>query len=338
MSPPRHLFIWTVLLLCAVWASCAGTKGGPGHDSALVADSQAQEGSPDRGRLDGAPKDVKAPGTDGADSLLPKPDTAKPPTPLKNVTMLVNLGDSLAAGYYAGKGRSYKALLVKNNDLLYPAYKGKDLNSWFPGIKVVDRSKSGAVTKDVISQAKGVSGNPKGLTLVLISAGGNDFNDNILTMINPVQASAMAKQGAANLGQVVARFSNKLLFPGGAVILLLKVHDPTDGTGTVPAKKGLQGFCSVIQKLGIFVGPTAIKNLALFNQQLAGSVGKASNVTVVDNQAAFLGHGFHHDDPKNKYYQAKDPTLWFHNDCTHGNDRGHHELRRLFWSKISGTP
>jgi len=36
------------------------------------------------------------------------------------------------------------------------------------------------------------------------------------------------------------------------------------------------------------------------------------------------------------YYDATDPTVWF-SDCVHPNDRGHQELRRVFFEAISGT-
>ena len=43
-----------------------------------------------------------------------------------------------------------------------------------------------------------------------------------------------------------------------------------------------------------------------------------------------LGHGFHATSETLESYDANDATEWFDNDCIHPNDRGHHELRRLF--------
>lgn len=55
---------------------------------------------------------------------------------------------------------------------------------------------------------------------------------------------------------------------------------------------------------------------------------------MVDLHRHFLGHGFHHLDAQNPNHVEDDPTRWFHNDCIHPNDRGHHEIRRLFYEAV----
>jgi lysophospholipase L1-like esterase len=264
-----------------------------------------------------------------------RPDAGLPPLLPQGVTLFINLGDSIAAGYYASSGHSYRALLVKNDDALYPAYAGKDLQSRFPGIKLSDLSKSGSTTSGLVQQAQNAPGNPSGNTLVVISSGGNDFNDDLLAMVDPVKSAAVAQTALANLGKVAARFANKTAYPGQVTVVMLNVHDPTDGTGNVPLMAGLTGFCTTIQKIGLLVGPIAVANLVSFDQTLAGAAA-SPGWALVDNHQAFLGHGFHYNDPASPHYQAADPTLWFHIDCVHGNDRGHHELRRLIWRRLFG--
>ena len=255
--------------------------------------------------------------------------------PLTNVTLLVNLGDSLGAGYYATAGHSYRALLVNNDNLLYPAYAGRDLTSRFPGIKTVDKAKSGATTSGVLQQALSVGGNAVGNTLVVVSAGGNDFNDNLLTMVDPLKAQAMAQQATANIKKMIDHFRDKALFPGQLTFVMLDVFDPTDGTGNVPPLPNLTDFCVTIQKLGFLVGPIAVQNLAAFDQTYA-TFAAQQGVLLGGIHAAFLGHGYHHNDPASPHYVPTDPTLWFHTDCAHGNDRGHHEIRRVIWKVLTG--
>ena len=319
-----------ILLLAALaLGACTETGSSPTPPDAFGPEGLAfPDGFPSEQPDQGVPTDLSPP-TDGA---------APQPSLLQGLTLMVNLGDSLAAGYYASSGHSYRALLVKNDDLLYPAYAKHDLKSLFPVIKIVDKSKSGSTTKDVAGQASSVAGNPVGNTLVLISAGGNDFNDKLQVMIDPVQTMAAAKAAVANLTKIKNHFANKTLYPGKVFIVMLNVHDPTDGVGTLPAISGLTGFCSTIRgPIGLLFGPIAIQNLGTFNKELATFAAASQEVSPVDNHQAFLGHGYHYQDKTKPHYDAGDPTLWFHNDCAHLNNLGHHHLRRLIWQALGGT-
>ena len=59
---------------------------------------------------------------------------------------------------------------------------------------------------------------------------------------------------------------------------------------------------------------------------------------MVDMHGHFLGHGLNYDMTDNAEYDAADPTLWFESDCIHPNERGHHELRRVFFGAMAGEP
>ena len=329
----RILFLWPLLLL----AACSGGSTS-NLDSRAAGDQSSNEGLLFPDAL--GPHDSKGPSTekllaDGPsvtpDGPAKKPDATVPTIKLSKITLLVNLGDSLAAGYYATSGNSYKALLVKNNNLLYPTHAGKDLSTLFPGLKVVDKSKSGAKTSEILKQAQSVSGNLTGNTLVLISAGGNDFNESMATMLFPLP---VAQKATANLKQIATHFANKAKFPGTVTMVMLNIYDPTDGMGNIPNTGGLTGFCKTILKFGL-VGGVVITNLALFNQQLA-AFASANKVIFADNHKLFLGHGFNYKNPLCKHYDSKDPSLWFYKDCAHGNNRGHHEIRKLIWGKLGG--
>jgi len=329
----------TTALLLLTLAGCSGGEVSVGDAGSTPRDGSAKNRDRALDIRKGAP-DKKLPAGDlprGKLALPGPPPDGPPAAGLKNITLYVNLGDSLAAGYYASSGRSYRALLTKNNDLLYPAYKGKDLASRFPGLKVIDRSKSGAVAKEILAQGKTVKGNPAGNTLVVISAGGNDFNDKIATMTLAPQAIAKANAAAGYLKQLYQHFGDKSRFPGKVTIAQLTIYDSTDGKGSIPKISGLSGFCKTIQgALGLLLGPVAIANLGSFNKILR-TAASGAGVVVVDSHAAFLGHGFNYQDKTWKHYKPNDPTLWFHTDCAHGNNRGHHELRRLIWKALTGS-
>ena len=292
-----------------------------------------------------------APAADGAvddgadtDQSLPPPDAvaatdSDPPPPLlpENVTMFVNLGDSLADGAKVDDALSYRSLLLYNHDARYPAFQGQDLTTLFPGIRLVDESDGGDTTADVIRQAQAVPGNPSGNTLVVISAGGNDFiNAFYVTAFDPAKTADVARTATSNLAQAVAHFGDRQRYPGEVYLVIFNVHDPTDEMGSIPLGGGeLTGHCIAFQIIGA-LGVTATANLAVFNDELA-QFATTSGVALADNHAAFLGHGFHHDNPQSTHYDAQNPTLWFDGDCIHASERGHHEMRRLVWQVLFGT-
>jgi len=283
----------------------------------------------DKGAVEGSVPDLAAEATlpDTWDSDAGVPDSSQPymgPAPgfPPNVSMFINMGDSIAAGIGAASGHSYKELLMKNDDTAYPTYKGKDLKSKFSGIKMVDTAAVGALSSGLVTQAKSLSGNPKGDTVVVISIGGNDFAGALFNIvINPSATKTLGSQVTANLKQVMAHFADKKLYPGKVMVLMFLVHDPTDGMGNIPAISGLTGFCIAIQTLGGFVGPALVKQLGVFNGYLK-TYAKANSVLIVDNATHFLGHAYHYNNAKAKHYNAKDPTLWFYNDWLHLNTKG----------------
>jgi len=114
----------------------------------------------------------------------------------------------------------------------------------------------------------------------------------------------------------------------------LNIYDPTDGMGSIPNKGKLTDFCKTILKFGLVAG-IVVANLAQYNQ-LLGASATANKMILADQHKHFLGHGFNHANPLCKHHDKKDPTLWFHNDCAHANNRGHHEVRKLIWGRLGG--
>ena len=297
----------------------------------------------DKGAVEGSVPDLAAEATlpDTWDSDAGVPDSSQAdmgPAPgfPPNVSMFINMGDSIAAGIGAASGHSYKELLMKNDDTAYPTYKGKDLKSKFSGIKMVDTAAVGALSSGLVTQAKSLSGNPKGDTVVVISIGGNDFAGAIIQLSLDAKAgTTLAKQVTANIDTALKTFADKTKYPGKVAVVLMTFHDPTDGAGKLPNVKGLTGFCQAILLAGPIVGPNVIKGMGLFNAELKAWAAR-KNVMIADYHARALGHGWNYQDKTNKYYDAKDPSLWFYTDCLHANDRGNHEMRSVIWERMFG--
>ncbi len=200
----------------------------------------------------------------------------------------------------------------------------------------MDKAAFGALSSQLPAQISAVGGNPKGDTLVVISIGGNDFAGAVIQLSLDANAGkTLAKQVTGYITTALAPLADKTKYPGKVAVVLMTFHDPTDGAGKIPAVKGLTGFCQMVQLAGPVVGPTVIKAMGLFNTELK-TWAQANKIMIADNHAHALGHGWNYNDKTNKYYDSKDPTLWFHTDCLHANDRGNGEMRKVIWSRMTG--
>lgn len=296
--------------------------------------------SRDLAPADATAPDAAAPDQAGPDlaqpDFGPMPDAITQALPsLGKVTMYVNMGDSIAAGDGVSNALTYHGLLSKNQDARYPAYKGKSLADTFPGIKVVDRSKGGSTSAHLATQAAGAPANTTGNTLVVISIGGNDMMYNYASMLDPAQAKALAQKVVANVAKVKAHFADKKKYPNKTHFVLFNVYEWTDTMGTIPAGAKTSGACGLMKQVPPALGQLVMKNHALFNQEMM-TFAKTSGWLIGDLRAAFVGHGFNHNNKACPCYKASDPTLWLQGDCIHPTVRGHHEIRRVVWRTLFG--
>jgi lysophospholipase L1-like esterase len=239
------------------------------------------------------------------------------------------MGDSISDGAGAPSGRSYVDLLVENVDSAWPDHAEVDLASSFPSItEIIDVAEGGATTNTLISrqlpQLDGeVGGFPaSGETIVVFTIGGNDAQN----ALNPlVDADALLASVLGNFEDIVSWLQNEERFPDGVRIYATNVYEPTNSTG---------------QYSTCFLGfdiSSRLPTLTAFNDDLA-DLGADMGFSVVDLRGHFDAHGFHSGDSSLATYDGEDPTLWYAADCIHPNERGHHEVRRLFHAAIMGHP
>lgn len=283
-----------------------------------------------------APEVADLPVSEGVDET-PAPEDTASPEPFEPVTpeafepaLVVFLGDSITRGEGAsGPDLGYVDHLYANDDALYPAYAGQDLVSWFPSIvSAVDVSVSGAQTDTVLEAeipaletwlAETHPDGVPGEALVFLTIGGNDLQPGLLPFVD---ADALIDETLGRVDAILGFFGDTAVFPYGSRVFLTNVYEPSDGVGQSPCFLGYD-----------YSGRLAA--LASYNTDLQ-ALGDTHGATVVDLHGHFLGHGRHHDDPENPYYDAADPTLWFAPDCIHPNDPGHHQVRRLFLGAVAG--
>jgi lysophospholipase L1-like esterase len=265
---------------------------------------------------------------------------APPPAPigeLDDLRLYVNIGDSLAAGYNAsgrnGDGGHGYARLVLDNHPDYPEYEGHFLRALYADVRFVDVSESGATSSDALENVRSalrgsLPASVDGDVLVSLTCGGNDFNDDITTMMLRASTEAAAARLQGNYREIVRLLRERYEDPaaGHAVVFLVtNVHDPTGGTGAIPPGFD-EGFCGTINDPRLIpFRAVAIGNLVFFNEQIAAVTTELGG-WLVDNHGVFFDHGMN----------APGAERWISDDCVHPTNEGHHQLRREEWFVLTG--
>lgn len=248
---------------------------------------------------------------------------------------VIYLGDSITAGAGASApGLNYTDLLVTNDDGTWDGWGEQDLESLFGDIEVVDVSVGGARTGSLIGRqlpnlSDKIGDSVSGETIVVITIGGNDMQAAMVPMITANDKEAAYEEQIRptidNFGTIIDYFQDSARFPDGAFVYMTNVYEPTDNEGQTP-----QCF------FGVDLGPV-LPYLDRANGEFR-DLAIERGIAMVDLRGHFLGHGHNYDTPEMEPYDGADPTLWLADDCIHPNDRGHHEVRRLFLTAIDGRP
>ncbi|MCO4748412.1 MAG: SGNH/GDSL hydrolase family protein [Proteobacteria bacterium] len=260
--------------------------------------------------------------SDMVDLIDPDVDNYVPESyPPASPTTAIFFGDSITAGVGAGDTLSWSELLVQNNDTTWGGYEAHDLQDAFPSItRTVNVAKGGDTTGDLLTQAAAAEAEltfpVSGPVFIGVTIGGNDLVSVIL------QPSAQPQTVAAmntNIGAFIDWTQDTSKFPDGAYVYMANVYDPSDGVGTAAAC--FQGFDT----------SSAVAALQQANDNLR-TMAETRGFSVVDMHGHFAGHGLNYTMTDIDTYDATDPSLWFESDCIHPNQRGHHELRRIFFA------
>jgi lysophospholipase L1-like esterase len=237
---------------------------------------------------------------------------------------LIVMGDSISAGSGASAtDLTYFALLNRNDDRIWPEATAEDLESKF-GVppEFVSVAVGGHRTTELRNAQIGFLLDElvvpvRGHSIVVITIGGNDMQSAIL---RGDPTGALLDEAIENIRTVIEALQDPADFPDGTSIYLMNVYDPSDGVAQI-------NDCFFDLSL-----PQLVAALDVWKERYV-ELGTELGFAVIDAHGRFHGHGFYFDDPENPFYDAADPTHWF-DDCIHPNDRGHHEIRRLFFEAI----
>jgi acyl-CoA thioesterase I len=137
----------------------------------------------------------------------------------RQLISLFTFGDSiLDCGHYNAHGVNPGQLLVRNDDALFPEFKGRDLAA--RGLaRLAHRARDGATVEDLPPQARGVP-RTRSPSLALITIGGNDLLQGL---------AADTGSGVRAFERDLDRFLRQLPI---RPVLLGTVYDPTFGDDT----------------------------------------------------------------------------------------------------------
>ena len=157
-------------------------------------------------------------------------DAAPPRRQFLSAALLTGLGGSAAAadtvtvhsfgdsildcGRYNAHGVHPAQLLVRNDDSLFPAFRGQDLSSRTPA-RLDHRAVDGATVDDLPAQARGLR--PGGRALALLTVGGNDL------------LRALAADRGRGVSDFAAALESFLRALPIRPVLIGNVYDPTFG-------------------------------------------------------------------------------------------------------------
>ena len=106
-------------------------------------------------------------------------------------------------------------------------------------------------------------------------------------------------------------------FPGGCLIFIGDIYDPSDGVGD-PESVFMPAW------------PDVLAILAAYNEAIRRVAGRIDGVRVVPIHEEFLGHGVHCRKFWRAHYRARDPHYWYATNLEDPNNRGYDAIRRLF--------
>jgi len=247
----------------------------------------------------------------------------------------VTLGDSISAEPGYGQAPFYWALLQKNDDAMYPEWKGKDLTTlnggtapMFVGGAIAgsvagDYPGSAAGTPTLDAQVTSLPATLEGPVLITITIGGNDM---VGAFVDILQGTDQGDR--MNFQQYIDTAMSALTTPGrfgtGVDVYVFEadIYDPSDGTGDFAAQGCPFPFSLIPEE-------STTTFFGNWNDVVHTEVSKYPHAFWAPMHATFKGHGL----------SKTGTSSWFNwsgLDCLHPNAKGHNAIRELFWNMITG--
>jgi lysophospholipase L1-like esterase len=245
--------------------------------------------------------------------------------------LLLGLGDSVTAGFGVDREHTYFQRLISNPADESPDMQGVCLRAVLPGLQSLNLAESGSTSAqaEAAIQTKLATQPADVFGLVVVTTGGNDLIHDYGR--RPAREGAMygaaLEESAAwiegfqrRLDRILAQIDAR--FPGGCLIFLADIYDPTDGVGDA-ASAGLPPWPD---------GPEIHRR---YNAILHAAADRRKHVVVAPLCEEFRGHGTHCAQFWRSCYRPADPSYWYGANLEDPNIRGYDAVRRLFLRAIA---
>jgi lysophospholipase L1-like esterase len=240
----------------------------------------------------------------------------------ENFARYIALGDSISIDSYPahdverrypGKASTSAlgaaSLFYRNDDKLWPEFRGNDLHTKFPSLEYDDLTADGATTRSLIAQVSRVARSDEP-TLVTITAGGNDLLGEIGFRGSPQDGGDTPVPAIA--GRLREAVTQLLALRPNSVVVVSTVYDPSDGTNRLP------GYSRPLEREAQW--------LRDYNDAVRTLVASDRRLRVADIRQHFMGHGLTVAETE-RWYLAE--------SIIEPNARGASEVRRLWLQALA---
>jgi lysophospholipase L1-like esterase len=202
------------------------------------------------------------------------------------------------------RGLGAASLLHRNNDSVWPEFRGCDLHTRFGRrrwtILAADGANIATVRESQLPLLRG------GAEIVTLTVGGND----LLAALGAAESRADFEREAERIQNDLRRLIADVVATGARLVILGTIYDPTDGTGRLPP-------------LG---DRLPIDLLDATNEVIRKAAEAHETTALADIQPHFLGHGV---------ASSGDSSLWYSSDTlVEVGYRGASEIRRVWWNVL----
>ena len=246
---------------------------------------------------------------------------------------LLGVGDSVTSGFGVASNKTYFRMLIDNPPNDFEEMQGLCLSEVLPNLSSENIAVSGSNSQEHWDvQIESMETYPDDVFgLVVMTSGGND----LIHWYGRKPPKELAMYGAtleqaepwiANFEERLGMMLDKIdaSFPGGCLIFLADIYDPTDGVGKAPPLVPLPDWAD------------AMEILARYNEVISEAAEKRDCVQLVPMHQEFLGHGLYCKSWFNPHYCSDDPHYWYGAVLEDPNERGYDAVRRLFLNEIVG--
>jgi lysophospholipase L1-like esterase len=232
----------------------------------------------------------------------------------------VALGDSISIDEYAGgPGRGGAALLARNRDDDFPAWRGRDLAGTRPDLGFRLLATDGGTTRSLLDgQLPRLAASGVVPEVVTLTIGGNDV---LAAFGDTREALRVVALVRVRVAEALDRLAE--LMPAGRPVVVGTVYDPSDGTAAT-------------ERVGLPPWPDLVPVLAELNAGLR-EVAAGRGARIADIHGRFLGHGLRRGDPGQGDARPADRDLWYCH-LIEPNAWGADAVRAAFWAALAVSP